>query len=111
MSSKPFVIVLIVVCLMLSAGLFVRHNKAVKKAEQDAAEITTLSNRVVKIEETLNEQKQVNLSLEGDLTQRQDELKKMTNLLSQTTATLARTETEAKKAAEAAAAEMAKRDA
>lgn len=111
MSSKPFVIVLIVVCLMLSGGLVVRHNNAVKKEGEQLAVINTQSNQVVKLTEELNEQKQVNLSLEGDLTQRQDDLKRLTNQLQQTAANLVRTEAEAKKAAEAAAAEMAKRDA
>jgi chromosome segregation ATPase len=111
MSSKPFVIVLIIVCLALSGGLYMRHSKAVKIEADQASVITTLSNRVVKVEESLNEQKQVNLSLESDLTQKQDDLKKLTNQLQQTAANLVRTEADAKKAAEAASAEMAKREA
>lgn len=111
MSSKPFVVILIIVCLALSGGLYLRHSKAVKVEATQTEMITTYSNRLMKVEESLTEQKQVNLSLEGDLTQRQDELKKLTNQLQQTAASLVRTEAEAKKAAETASAEMAKREA
>ncbi len=109
-SYKPLVILLIVVCLMLSIGLWVRHSNAEKRASDDAQKIALLSNQVAQATADLNESKQVNTSLEGNLTTQSDALKRLSNSLNQTTATLAKTEADAKKAAAQAAEEMAKRD-
>jgi len=110
-SNKPLVIILIVVCLMLSIGLWARHSRAVKQAESDQKTILNLSNQVVQFTADLGEQKQVNSQLDTDLNTQREALKKLSNTLSQTSATLAKTEADAKKAAQQAAEEMAKRDA
>jgi chromosome segregation ATPase len=70
-----------------------------------------LSNQVVQLHADLNEQKQVNTQHETDLDVQREALKKLSNTLNQTSATLAKTETDAKAAAKQAAEEMAKRDA
>lgn len=107
-SYKPLIIALIVVCLMLSIGLWVRHNSAVKQRNEDVAKILQLSNQVVQATAEINEAKQVNTSLESSLTQQADTAKRLSNNLSQTTAMLAKTEADAKKAAQQAAEEAAK---
>jgi chromosome segregation ATPase len=96
---------------MLSAGLYASHTKAQKKDTERVAEITTISNQFVSAKEQLEEQKQVNASLESNLGVRSEELKKLSNVVTQTSQTLARTEAEAKKAQEQFQKEMAARDA
>ena len=59
-SNKPLVIILIVVCLMLSIGLWARHSRAVKSEADLSTRLTTLSNEVIQYKADLSEQKQVN---------------------------------------------------
>src|SRR5436190_17208427 len=99
-SSKAPVILLIVVVLMLSIGLWVRHTKAEKQYNNDVATIVQLSNKVVVATQELDEQRQVNTKLETDLGLGKDELKKLAQTLTNTQATLALTKEEATKAAE-----------
>jgi len=114
--------VLIVFLLLLAAGfgigLIVLNNKSKEEKQINVAHITRLSNEVVQVQEKLQDQQQVNLSLEDNLALLKKEIADVTgklgateNQLAATKATLAQTEAEAKAAAEAAAAEIAKRDA
>lgn len=109
-SMKPAIIVLIVLVLMLSGGLWVRHSSAEKQHKEDEARILQLSNQVVQATADITEAKQVNSSLETHLNEQAEAVKRLSNTLTQTTATLTKTETDAKKAAEAAAKELAERD-
>lgn len=110
-AAKGLAVVLILVCLALSAGLYMRHTKAEKQQKEDYERIAVLSNQVIKVEQDLSEAKQVNTKLEADLGLGKDELKKLSNTLTQTSATLAKTEADAKKAAEQFTKDMAARDA
>lgn len=111
MNSKPVAIVLVILCILLGASLYYRHQKAVQQAESDVASILELSNKVVKTSGFLREQVQVNTQLETNVINLSEELGKISNNLITVSNTLVRTEAESKVAAAAAAAEVAKRDA
>ena len=111
MKGKSATIILVLICVGLAAGLYVRHNKAEERRQADEETIGQLSNSLVRTEGQLNEQKVVNTSLDNTLRTRVDELLTVSNQLVATSSTLAKTEAEAKAAAEAAQEEMAKRDA
>src|SRR5690242_4923754 len=83
-ASKAPIILLIVVVLMLSIGLWVRHTKAEKQTKEDVATIQLLSNKVVVATQELEEQRQVNTKLETDLGLGKDELKKLAQTLTNT---------------------------
>jgi chromosome segregation ATPase len=113
---------LIVVLLLLAAGfgigLMVLNKKAREEKQRDVVRITGLSNDVVSWQRKLEDQQQVNLTLETNVAVLKTDINGLQGKLSQTeanllntTATLTKTQAEAKAAAEAAAAEMAKRDA
>ncbi len=114
--------VLFVFLLLLAAGfgigLIVLNNKAKEQKQMDVAKIVKYSNDVVQVQGKLQESQQVNVSLEGNLTQLKSEITAVQSKLGSTEsnlnttkATLAQVEANAKQAAEVAAAEMAKRDA
>jgi chromosome segregation ATPase len=107
---RPLIVLLILVCLALSGGLYLRHTKALKQEQQDVAQITQLSNKVVYAEQELIEQTSVNAALTSTNSALQGELVKTSNMLVNVTATLQRVQEEAKVAAETAAADIAKRD-
>jgi septal ring factor EnvC (AmiA/AmiB activator) len=110
MKSKAPIILLLVLCLALGVGLYIRHTKAVKQREEDLASMRALSNQWTETKTFLDEQKRVNNELETNLLVRSEELKTVSQTLSNTAATLVKTEQQAKVAAAAAAAEVAKRD-
>lgn len=114
--------VLFIFLVLLAAGfgigLIVLNNKAKEEKEVNVASITRLSNEVVQTQEKLQDQQQVNLSLENNVAELKKEIENVTGKLGSTESTLAttkanlaQTQAEAKAAADAAAAEMAKRDA
>ncbi len=107
---KPAVIVLIILVLMLSGGLWVRHSSAEKQHRENIANINALSNQLVQATAEVSESKQVNTVLESHMTQQADAVKRLSNSLNQAAALLSRTETDAKKAADVAAKELADRD-
>lgn len=109
-SYKGLAIALGLLVVALSVVLWVRHTSAAKEAKELQDKITLLSAQVVQANSDLNEAKQVNSTLEAHLQQESDASLRLSNTLSQTTATLAKTEADAKKAAQTAAEEMAKRD-
>jgi chromosome segregation ATPase len=111
MKGKSAVIVLIIVCLGLAIGLWVRHQKAETRRKADEDRIGQLSNNLVRTEGLLNDQRVVNTSLDNTLKSRVEELLNVSNKLVTTSSTLAKTEAEAKAAAKTAQEEMAKRDA
>ncbi len=110
MNSKPVAILLIILCLLLSASLYYRHTKAVEKGIDDQARITTLSEQVKKKEIEIREQTEVNISLDKDLQTLTEELGKVSNNLVKTSKILIKTETDAKAAEAALTAEVAKRE-
>ena len=111
MKGKTGIVVLVVLCISLGVGLLIRHAKAVQ-AQQDAeAKVMTLSNQWVKAEGDLNDQRKVNITLEKSLETKTSEAESFSNKVESLTATLAKTEEEAKTAAQQAKGEIAKKDA
>lgn len=109
-SMRPLIVLLILVCLLLSGGLFIRHQKALKVETEKTENIVQLSNKVVTVERELTEQVKVNNTLMTTNSSLQGELVKTSNMLASATATLHRVQQEAKTAAETASAELAKKD-
>ena len=87
-----------------------RHNEAVKVEKKQVATINDFSNKLDQTSKNLDEQVQVNSTLQGNLEQRKRELLDTSNSLVKVTADLTRTRSEAQAAAEAAKAELAQRD-
>lgn len=117
-------ILLIFVILLAAAlgiGLIVRNNSAKEEKQRDTAHITQLSNEVVQVRGQLDDQKNVNMTLEGNVAELKTNLaqakataeslsKKLADTestLGSTTANLQKTEADLKTAQE----EMARRDA
>jgi chromosome segregation ATPase len=111
MKGKTGIVVLVALCIALGVGLLVRHSRALNEREAAQASMLQLSNRLVKVEGDLNEQKAVNVTLETNLAVRGSEVESYSNKLVTTSTTLAKTAAEAKAAAEAARDEIARRDA
>ena len=111
MKGKTGIVVLVVVSVALGVGLLVRHAKAVDEQRKAEARIKTLSDDVVHTQDQLNEQKNVNDTLEKNIETITTEALGLSNKLESVSTTLARTEQEAKTAAEQARDQIAKRDA
>ena len=111
MKGKTGIVVLVILCIGLGAGLLIRHANAVDEQRKAEAKIKQLSDDVVHTEDQLNEQKKVNDTLEKTLETKTAESQSLSNRLESVTATLTRTEQDAKAAAEQAKDEIAKRDA
>jgi chromosome segregation ATPase len=114
MKDKAPVIVLIIVAIGLGVALIVVNNKARDQAQQADDRIKTLSNTVVTVRTSLEEQQAVNRVLETNLfvttTQYSNKLASSEAQLAGTAADLAKAQAEAKAQADAAAAELAQRD-
>lgn len=110
MKGRAALIILVLISIGLGIGLLVRHNQAARENQKAHEKIIKLSNDVVQIHGKVDDLNNVNRVLENNLDGRTRELETVSNNLISVSATLAKTEAEAKAAAEAAAAEMAKRD-
>ena len=111
MKGKTGIVALVILCIGLGVGLLVRHAKAVDEERRAEARIKQLSEDVVHTQDQLSRQKEVNDTLEKTLESRTTEAQSLSNKLETVTATLTRTEQDAKAAAEQAKDEIAKRDA
>jgi chromosome segregation ATPase len=109
-SYKGLAVALGILVIALCVGLWMRHTAAVKQARELQDKVNLLSSQVVQANSDLNEAKQVNSTLEAHLQEESEASKRLSNVLTQTSATLAKTEADAKKAAQQAAEEVAKRD-
>lgn len=107
---KAAIIVLIVLSVGLSGGLFLRHNEAVKVEKKQTVAVLEFSNRLDHTSKNLEEQVQVNATLQGTLEERKKDLSDTSNNLVRVSADLIRTKSEAQAAAEAAKVELAQRD-
>ena len=107
---KAGIILLFIVCVGLGIGLFIRHNKAEKTERKQEEIIQQLSNQWVTASGDLEKQNQKAITLESDLTKRATEVTNLENNISQLSAQLTKAQAEAKAAADAAQAEMVKRD-
>src|SRR5882724_3469734 len=102
MKGKTGIVVLVVLCIALGVGLLIRHAKAVQEQQAAEAKIMTMSNQWVKTEGDLNEQRKVNATMETTLETKTTEAQSLSNKLDNLTATLIKTEEEAKAAAQLA---------
>jgi chromosome segregation ATPase len=110
--------VLVLICIALGIALLVRNKQASEEKKTDTVTILELSNKWVDTSVKLQEQKQVNDTLESDVKARKEEGARLTNQLVQTSASLSKTEENLAKTAEelalarkTAQEEMARRDA
>ena len=110
MNSKGAVILLLLLSVGLSIALLVRHQKAVEIEQKDVQTIVQLSNVVVETQHNLEEYRAVNSELTNNLSQTRLSADSLSNNLRTVSANLSKAQTEAKAAAEQAAAEIAKRD-
>ncbi len=100
------VIILAVICIGLGVALVTTKKQAATEKKQDIETISTLSNQYVTTSGKLEEQKQVNLTLEKDIATRKSEFVELTNKFSEVATTLVKTEDTLKLTQE----EVAKRD-
>jgi chromosome segregation ATPase len=107
MKTKVIIVVLLLIAVGLCIGLITVKNEATKQHDEDVDKILYHSNQWSDVSAKLEEQKQVNLNLEKDITARKDDISKLSNDLSQTSETLAKSQADLKAALE----ETAKRDA
>jgi chromosome segregation ATPase len=107
---RPALVILLLATLALGGGLFYRHTEAVKQQQQDFQVKTELTNRLVETQEKFEKQEQLTMLLQTNLINQKGELNQTSNQLVKLTLDLNKTQKEAQAAAEAARAEMAKRD-
>ncbi len=101
------VIILAAICIGLGVALVSTKKQATKEKENATYTISTLSNQWVVTSDNLDEQKQVNLTLEKDVAARKAEYAELTNKYSEIAQVLAKTEDSLKLTKE----EVVKRDA
>jgi septal ring factor EnvC (AmiA/AmiB activator) len=113
MKSKVAVVILLVVCLVLGMALVTEQRKHSQEKRERDDQIALYSTDLQKTHKDLEEQKQVNMTLEGDLKSRSEDLKTLSNNLSKVIADLEKSDAQAKATAEqlrTAQAELAKKD-
>lgn len=109
------IIGVIILAAVLSVGLgvalFQTKKQATEEKQKDTETISTLSNKWVEIDSKLNEQQQVNRTLEKDVEARKQALSDLTNKYSEVSGALAKTEDTLKQTVQLSQEEIAKRDA
>ena len=108
---KAAIVILLVACMALGAGLLYRHRQALMEKDANELTICDLSNRVEKVRGDLETQEKIAMILETNLSLTTLERGLYSNKLLQVSADLVKTQKDAEAAAEAAKVEMAKRDA
>lgn len=109
MSARVVAIFLALVCLGLGGGLYHVQDRAAKERKAAEAATDQYKAELVRSETKLAEQLKVNASLETNLVRRVEEVGLISNKLGFITAELAKTEQEAKDAAEKARLEIEER--
>lgn len=113
MKSRVAVIILVVVCLALGVALVTEQRKHAQVKRELDDQIALQTTDLQKTHKDLEEQKQVNMTLEGDIKTRADDLRTLSNNLSKAIADLEKSDAQAKATAEqlrTAQAELAKKD-
>lgn len=100
-----------VLTLGLGGGLIYRHNEAIKQKREDFGVKNELTNQIEQTQKKYEEQEQLTMVLQTNLLTQKSELNQTSNQLVKLMLDLNKTQKEAQAAAEAAKAEMAKRDA
>jgi septal ring factor EnvC (AmiA/AmiB activator) len=108
---KAAIVFLILASLGLGVGLMMRHKQAVEVKKQDDEKITVLSKNVEDTKNKLDEQEKLAMYLQTNLVVRTEELSGASNNLAKLNAELVRTQKEMQAAAEAARADIERRDA
>jgi len=106
MNNRAGIMVLVVICVGLIVALLWSQKHAANQKHADAASIGTYSNKWVETSASLEQQRQVNTSLESDLKQQREAYNGLTNVFSQVSANLDKSEASLKTARE----EVARRD-
>lgn len=101
MNSKAPVVILIILCLGLLAGLVVRHNKAENEKRADAERIRQLSNEWATARAKLDDLETVNTTLRSDRDVTKTKLDNASTKLNQTQETLTQTERKVEEATKA----------
>ena len=107
---RAALVILLLASLALGGGLFYRHTEAIKQEKQDLQVKSELTNRLVETQEKYEKQEQLTMLLQTNLLSQKSELNQTSNQLVKLMLDLNKTQKEAQAAAEAAKAEMAKRD-
>jgi chromosome segregation ATPase len=114
MKAKPVLIALIIAVLALTIGLIVTGKKASQEKIKSERDITRLSNNCVSVQGQLDLEKAERIALETNFhatkIEYSNKLVTTESDLARTAANLNKTQSEAKAAADAAAAEIAQRD-
>ena len=113
MKSKIAIVILVLVCLGLGIALVTEQRNHAKAKKESDEQITLQSQNLEKTHKDLEEQKQVNMTLEDGLKLRGEDLKALSNNLSKVIADLEKSDATAKATAEqlrTAQAELAKKD-
>ena len=113
MKSKIAIIILIVVCVGLGLGLVTEQRKHKQEKQELDDRIALQAENLQKTSGKLEEQTQVNMRLESDLTSRSNELAAVSSNLSKISLDLEKTDAQAKATVEqlrAAQTELAKKD-
>jgi chromosome segregation ATPase len=106
MKTMIGVIILAALCIGLGVALFTTKKQAAEEKQKDVGTISTLSNKWVDTSGKLDEQKQVNLSLEKDVESRKQQFSELTNKYTDVAGALVKTEDFLKASKE----DVAKRD-
>lgn len=108
MNTRIGAVILVVVCVGLGIALFATKRKASEEKAKDNDTIVTFSNQLFTVNDQLAEQRNVNVQLSGDLSNRNVHINVLTNQLAETTTTLASTAETLKTAQEQIEKETAK---
>jgi len=100
MNTRIGAIILAIVCLGLGIGIIATKKKANDQKELDNDTIYALSNKWVSTSDELTEQRNVNVQLSGDISNRNSQIDALTNQLTTTLTLLATTEESYKAAQE-----------
>lgn len=111
MKIKATIIALILLCIALAVSIMSVRKEAENQHATDLATIQTGSNSLIETTRTLEDEKQKNLGLEKDITQRNEEISKLTNNLAETTQNLLKTEDVLKSTLASTKEEIARKDA
>lgn len=113
MKSKIAIVILVLVCLGLGVALVTEQRKHAQEKKEADDKIVVQTQDLDRTRKDLEEQKQVNMALEGDLKVRAEDLKSLSNTLGKVSSDLEKSDAQAKATAEqlrAAQAELVKRD-
>jgi chromosome segregation ATPase len=108
---KAAIVVLLIVCVGMGVALLIRHNKAVDQQKEDEVVKVELTNRLEQAQAKFEEQERMNMFLQTNLTVTADEMAAFSNKFVTVSRNLSKTQADAKAAAEAAQAEISKREA